>query len=65
MIKADWYLFTSNEVWKQATNPNLFYSAETVTENLYRTIKCGANFSISIMEINQYSGWVGNLPGAD
>ena len=53
-IKVDWHLFTSNEVWKPATSPNLLHSTKTLTDNIYRTIKCAAEFSISMIEINKY-----------
>ena len=32
MNKKGWHLFTSNEVWKQTTNPSLFNSAEILNE---------------------------------
>ena len=52
--KADWYLFSSNEVRKQATNPNLLHSAEASTEKFYRTIKCGDVSGIPVAEIIEH-----------
>ena len=59
MNETDLHLFTSNEVWKQTTNPNFLKSAEALTENFYSTNKCAVEFAVPIIEIKKNQALVG------
>ena len=51
--KANWHLFTSNETWKEVTNPVRSQSAEALTKDLYKKIQLSAKLAIPMIGVKK------------
>ena len=55
MNKAHWHLFTSNETWKEVTNPNRPQSAEALTKDFYKKLQISAKSDIPVIVLKNTS----------
>ena len=62
--EANWDIFTSNEAWKQITNPNRSQFAEALTEDSYKKkFKISSESAIPVIEKKHFPKpwWGGQL----